>query len=298
MPKIWLFFFLLLSSFSLTQQPAQTSLQKPVENLAIFSEKQIREPTKIAFRDLRPAKPISYIDEKGKLRPLENNYYPATNDPTRKIETIPVFQENTRDFKSYLPFTANTKELIEEHIQSKNFTPAEKEKYRREERVKGWGQDKNNIFLSRPPLAISKTELPDFIPLQDVGVQAFDDIIGYSSGYLIAFPFKFPVDAKTFKGYQRNWLQPSNSKIPLLDTILIKDARRAEFLNGNEVYDKYLGEDKDRVYTWDSRIHENPLISRYPKAENYRLLLKDENFPAPIKDFRARKHEYFLEDIF
>jgi hypothetical protein len=76
-------------------------------------------------------------------------------------------------------------------------------------------------------------------------------LVGYDEGYLILFPFKFPVDKETFatvqtKGQLQYWLDDT---LPSLKEIA-GEWRRPRFQNAGEIIDRYLWDDKDWVYYW------------------------------------------------
>lgn len=111
----------------------------------------------------------------------------------------------------------------------------------------GWyddvGETKNYWYLYTD-IPVEKRGLQDFIPLQFLGVQAVDNFVGYSSWYLVWFPYKLPVDAETFTASYDSTFRPD----------LPNDRwwfRWKNFINNWIQYDKYLWDDKDRVYFWD-----------------------------------------------
>ena len=119
-------------------------------------------------------------------------------------------------------------------------------------------EDKNNIFLQWNWYSVSKDQLPWFKPLVDVGVQAFDWIVWYSEGYLILFPYKFPVDANSF--------QPT------------KWDRRYRVQNGWLQYHHYIWSDKDYVYYWDYAHwwEYRVWLYRIKKENDFKVLNTDE----------------------
>ena len=119
-------------------------------------------------------------------------------------------------------------------------------------------EDKNNIFLQWNRYSVSKDQLPWFKPLVDVGVQAFDWIVWYSEGYLILFPYKFPVDANSF--------QPT------------KWDRRYRVQNGWLQYHHYIWSDKDYIYYWDYAHwwEYRVWLYRIKKENDFKVLNTDE----------------------
>jgi hypothetical protein len=66
-------------------------------------------------------------------------------------------------------------------------------------------------------------------------------LVGYTDGYLIQFPFKFPVDKATFRTVQRKgeFTFRERDEIPSLKEFA-GEWRRPIFQNDGVVYDKYL----------------------------------------------------------
>ena len=80
-------------------------------------------------------------------------------------------------------------------------------------------------------------------------MQALDGLVGYSDGYLVQYPFKFPVDKETFQTVQRKWMSEYWLQADIADLSEIAgEWRRVRFHNNGRIYDKYLGDDKDWIY--------------------------------------------------
>ena len=127
-----------------------------------------------------------------------------------------------------------------------------------------WGATKKYWYLYSD-IPVVKGELENYFPFQFLWIQAVDALVGYSSGYLVSFPFKFPVDDATF----------SYSIDPDFTDDYIDDRggfRWKNFINGGIQYSKYLGDDKDRIYfrdvnKWNLTSHY--AINRVKKAKDF-----------------------------
>jgi hypothetical protein len=103
-----------------------------------------------------------------------------TNDPYRNIQPLEL-KKADKDVISYRCFYCGVDRNTVDYV----------------------GEDKNFIFIDVSLiLAVPKLSLPNYIPLQSLGVQSFDWMIGYSDWYLVFFPFKFSVDGTTFQTVQ------------------------------------------------------------------------------------------------
>lgn len=175
-----------------------------------------------------------------------------TNDPNWKIESIPVSQA-AKDIDTYKCF------YCEEWWDKSQY----------------FWEDNTNLFLSYDWIAAPKKDVMWFVPLQHIGEQAVIWLIGYSNGYLILFPFKFPVDQETFKTVQiKEQLQRWEKKeIPSLKSVS-DDLRRPKFQNGGLQYDKYLADDKDWIYLWGMSASDS--IDRIKKESDFKILKQDE----------------------
>lgn len=127
-----------------------------------------------------------------------------------------------------------------------------------------WGATKKYWYLYSD-IPVVKGELENYFPFQFLWIQAVDALVGYSSGYLVSFPFKFPVDDATF----------SYSIDPDFTDDYVDDRggfRWKNFINGGIQYSKYLGDDKDRIYfrdvnQWNLTSHY--AINRVKKAKDF-----------------------------
>ena len=127
-----------------------------------------------------------------------------------------------------------------------------------------WGATKKYWYLYSD-IPVVKGELENYFPFQFLWIQAVDALVGYSSGYLVSFPFKFPVDDATC----------SYSIDPDFTDDYVDDRggfRWKNFINGGIQYSKYLGDDKDRIYfrdvnQWNLTSHY--AINRVKKAKDF-----------------------------
>ena len=127
-----------------------------------------------------------------------------------------------------------------------------------------WGATKKYWYLYSD-IPVVKGELENYFPFQFLWIQAVDALVGYSSGYLISFPFKFPVDDASF----------SYAVDPDFTDDYVDDRggfRWKNFINDGIQYSKYLGDDKDRIYfrdvnNWDLTSHY--AINRVKKAKDF-----------------------------
>ena len=166
--------------------------------------------------------------------------YPLyTNDKTWAIQLLPfgIMSESTENF---VPFNSADLAYFD------------------------FGTTENYIYLyTRIP--VIKRDIKDYFPFQFLWIQAVDVLVWYSSGYLVSFPFKFPVDDASF----------SYSIDPDFTDDYIDDRggfRWKNFINGGIQYSKYLGDDKDRIYfrdvnKWNLTSHY--AINRVKKAKDF-----------------------------
>ena len=117
-------------------------------------------------------------------------------------------------------------------------------------------EDINNLFLDWWNFAVNKYDLPWYEILTDIWIQAFDWIIWYSEWYLVLFPYKFSVDAKTFVG--------TNSD------------RRYKFQNWWLQYHHYIWSDKDYVYYRE--VYDWIYLNRVKKENDFKVLKKDDEW--------------------
>lgn len=168
---------------------------------------------------------------------LAENYKMKTNDPSWKIQILNVKKEPL-DKNTFKPFRTMSKEDLEKLPENLR----EEYKYR-----KPW-EDSKNLFLELEDYSVSKKELPWYTMFGTLWIQAVDWFIWYSNWYLVSFPYKFPVDAKTFvegglrDKIQNNWLQ----------------------------YHHYIWSDKNYFYTRED--YDTIVIKRTPKSWDFKQL--------------------------
>jgi len=168
---------------------------------------------------------------------LAENYKMKTNDPSWEIQILNVWKEPL-DKTTFKPFWTMSEEDLE------RLSEDLKEEYKYN---KPW-EDSKNLFLEIEDYSVSKKELPWYTMFGTLWIQAVDWFIWYSNWYLVSFPYKFPVDAKTFveggvrNKVQNNWLQ----------------------------YHHYIWSDKNYFYTWED--YDTIVIKRMPKSWDFKVL--------------------------
>jgi len=168
---------------------------------------------------------------------LAENYKLKTNDPSRKILVLNVWKEPV-DRNTFKPFW----DVSEEYIAK--LPEWEKEEYL----CRLPWKDNKNLYLENCDFSVRNSELPWYIMFGTLWIQAVDWFIWYSDWYLVSFPYKFPVDAKTFvegglrDKVQNNWLQ----------------------------YHHYIWSDKNYFYTRED--YDTIVIKRTPKSWDFKLL--------------------------
>ena len=167
-----------------------------------------------------------------------------TNDSTWDIELLNII-EKERDKTSYKRWFYDA-----------NFDPDGISKY-----DNPW-EDNNNLYLSIfwDNYAVSKQELETPIQFDAIWIQAVEWYLGYSSGYIILFPFKFPVDGWSF--------------------ILSEQDRRYRVQNWWDQYHHYIWSDANYIYLWDLNwnLNSSLIIKRIPKQSDFKILEKDEEW--------------------
>lgn len=176
----------------------------------------------------------------------------------------------TKKFSNYPTYTNDPSWLID----SLQFTEIEKDVstyqwFFWDDIWQPW-RDSKNLFLGYRDEAISIETLPNYIPLQTLWTQSFDGLVGYSDGYLLLFPFKFPVDKDSFQTVQvkrlnQPWLRDDIPDLREISGWL----RRPRFINDGTVYYRYLWDDKDWVYMW---IGVGNTIARMSKTADFKFL--------------------------
>ena len=168
---------------------------------------------------------------------LAENFKMKTNDSGWKIQILNVWKEPV-DRNTFKPFG----DVSEEYIAK--LPEWEKEEYLC--RIP-W-KDNKNLYLESCDYSVSKKELPWYTMFGTLWIQAVDWYIWYSDWYLVSFPYKFPVDVKTFveggirDKVQNNWLQ----------------------------YHHYIWSDKNYFYTWED--YDTIVIKRIPKSWDFKVL--------------------------
>lgn len=168
---------------------------------------------------------------------LAENYKMKTNDPSRKILVLNVWKEPV-DRNTFKPFW----DVSEEYIAK--LPEWEKEEYL----CRLPWKDNKNLYLENCDFSVRNSELPWYIMFGTLWIQAVDWFIWYSNWYLVSFPYKFPVDAKTFiegglrDKIQNNWLQ----------------------------YHHYIWSDKNYFYTRED--YDTIVIKRMPKSWDFKVL--------------------------
>ena len=139
-------------------------------------------------------------------------------------------------------------------------------------------EDAKNLYLdvwSR--YFIPKKELPWYVPLNGIWIQAFDGFVWYSNWYLVSFPFKFPVDADTFVASEHD--------------------RRYKVQNNGLQYHHYIWNDKNYVYTREDYGH--IVIKRIPKASDFKVLDKDEEWRyLYVKDSKLENVGHIFDNMY
>lgn len=114
-------------------------------------------------------------------------------------------------------------------------------------------EDDRNIFLTQSNRWISKNEIWDLYPLQLVWDQSLDWIIAYTSWYIVYFPFRFKVDEESFISAQDKFSEWTNILTWSLNYREITNYpynRWIKFINWNNEYDKFIGNDDKYIYYW------------------------------------------------
>ena len=102
-----------------------------------------------------------------------------------------------------------------------------------------WGATKKYWYLYSD-IPVVKGELENYFPFQFLWIQAVDVLVWYSSGYLVSFPFKFPVDDATFSYFFAQGNSDDRGGF-----------RWRNFINKWVQYSRYIADDKDWIYFWD-----------------------------------------------
>lgn len=172
-----------------------------------------------------------------------------TNDPERPYTTLQILNK-PRDFTTFQPFEYQTSISWD---------------------VQYAGQDAQAVYPSAfSDQAIKIQDLSAYVPLQNLGIQAYKGTLWYSSGYLVLPPFQFVVDAETIRLYQQE--QFENILVEYPNMFHQSWDRAPYFFNNGLQYSNYIGDDKDRVYFAPERSH----IARIAKKPDFKILKPQE----------------------
>lgn len=172
---------------------------------------------------------------------------PLTNDYTRAIEELPL-HSHKRDEATFRCFDQG------ENCDSQFLLGGEDEQWHY---PYGW-----------ETYAIEKSQLPNYLPLQKMGVHSYLGELGYSSGYLVIPPFKFPVDAQSIRFAQQASFQGFPNPYAHQTFTLDDQHRPLRFVNGAEQYTRYLADDDERVYFAPDHFS----LARIRKHPDFQLL--------------------------
>ena len=128
---------------------------------------------------------------------------------------------------------------------------------------------------------VKKNKLPSFKLIGFLGSQSIDRAIGYSEGFLVLPPYKFPVDEKTFSPYPYQFWDNNWSK---------NDQQRKDYLKGEgktfcrnwwRQYARCIGSDKNWIYRWTSnswatKSEAGYTLFREKKEDDFKVLSLDE----------------------
>jgi len=185
----------------------------------------------------------------------------VTNDPTRKIGLIKIKDYSEGETKNYECFYFDCDK--NQKMWDSGFTGL------------------YNIWYSFNEKRVALEEFSDYHPIWMVWGRFVSKLIGYTSWYLVAPPYKLPVDAWSFRSIQEQGSQNCRDQIFVSEDIGAEDWCRRIFQSSGLQYLNYIGDDKDRVYFREEvdslpRYTARYVISRVPKGSDFKLLSEEE----------------------
>lgn len=278
----FLLFFLLLmggcgvAPLSLTENLSEKNLtgglrsDMRIEKLVLLDQRQIEEDVPHELHPLRYTWTFYRVDLTG-TRIAEMVSPLVINDPTWKIELLPVkFVDKEFDtFKCHY--------YLCDEQSDRTYLP---------------GQDAKNIYPGQEySWAVAYEDLSWYVPLQLFWIQDIVGAIGYSSGYLIVYPYKLPVDAQSIQ-YISKVLWPQMMSYSDGMKFDGYDWKQVRALNGGEQYANIIGSDKDRVYFRSLAPGIHYAFNRVPKKSDFRILPPQEYwyFISRDPDFQLERY--------
>ncbi|RKW24949.1 hypothetical protein D8B45_01505 [Candidatus Gracilibacteria bacterium] len=128
---------------------------------------------------------------------------------------------------------------------------------------------------------VKKNKLPSFKLIGFLGSQSIDRAIGYSEGFLVLPPYKFPVDEKTFSPYPYQFWDNNGSKNDQQRKDYLKGEGKTFCRNGGRQYARCIGSDKNWIYRWTSnswatKSEAGYTLFREKKEDDFKVLSLDE----------------------
>lgn len=209
------------------------------------------------------------------IRDFSWQEYNIENDVYTEV-TWNFSQEFSDFFKNVNVYTNdNSWDIIPLNIEKSPITSGYREFFYEWDTDYWYWEDEDTVYLFWTTRWVKKDYLNSFIPLQDLWTQDLEWIIWYSDGYLIVFPFKFPVDKNTFLGYQNYKTFPHYKSDAMNDLDLYRQEtqnRRVKFINNWILYDKCIWFDDEYIYFRATSERMNTYIGRVKKSEDFSII--------------------------
>lgn len=134
-------------------------------------------------------------------------------------------------------------------------------------------------------IGLKKEDLPNLQLIGNIGIQDRYATIGYSSWYLVVSPYKFEVDAKSFKFYpQKFWDYKNEDEHARNEYLKIEGQNYCQ--NGKIQYVNCIWSDRNWIYRWTYGEDKNYHLVRTKRVSDFKILKSSELLGVITKDHK------------
>lgn len=134
-------------------------------------------------------------------------------------------------------------------------------------------------------IGLKKEDLPNLQLIGNIGIQDRYATIGYSSWYLVVSPYKFEVDAKSFKFYPQKFWDYKNEDEHARNEYL-KTEGQNYCQNGKIQYVNCIWSDRNWIYRWTYGEDKNYHLVRTKRVSDFKILKSSELLGVITKDHK------------
>lgn len=134
-------------------------------------------------------------------------------------------------------------------------------------------------------IGLKKEDLPNLQLIGNIGIQDRYATIGYSSWYLVVPPYKFEVDAKSFKFYPQKFWDYKNEDEHARNEYL-KTEGQNYCQNGKIQYVNCIWSDRNWIYRWTYGEDKNYHLVRTKRVSDFKILKSSELLGVITKDHK------------